>query len=206
MNLNASCPIGLSPSQVQRIQSVVTALVYLTPDQVTEGKLNKLLYIAELKHLKHYGERLCPARIYHWKHGPYSHDVRWVLDLLDGDALKIELHEGAMGEIRSRTIRAARQMAEVALDEETIEFLRGIAEEWGTKNFARTLIPYTYATRPFAETALYNVIDLERYEGCPPDEREDIDYAPSTETRRAINAALRIKDEEIDHLLESVNA
>ena len=205
MDLSITSPLGLTPSQTERVRDVITALVYSTPGKVTVGKLNKLLYIAELGYIKKYGERLCPARILHWKHGPYSFDVEEALDILDGDVLSIDRREtGDCGVIR--LVQAAKEKTDVALDEETVAFLKEIGETWGTRDYRKELVPFAYATMPFAETPFHQVIDLDRYLPLSDEERAEIDYVPDQEMQRAMDAALNINDKELEPALGLLNA
>ncbi len=207
MKWNVPSPWGLPPSQAKRVQDVVAALVYLSPPRVkiTPAKLNKLIYIAELKFIKEYGRRLCPARILHWKHGPFSFDVEEALDHLDGGVLEISRHEtGSRGVIRG--IEAAKDSTAVELESEIISFLKQFCRVWAKKDYKTKLIPFTSATLPFIETPFHQVIDLERYTDLPEEERAELDYVPSGKTAKAIEAALKLRNEELDSMLQLVDA
>jgi len=147
-----------------RLERVIVALVYAAWQRelpLSQTRLMKLLYLAELYHKELYGRRITNADFVSWTYGPYSHAVALAEEgLREAGFIDLEPRETARG-YTARVPRPKVAVRNLQLQDSVREVLALVLEEWGTKTTDK-LVEFAKATVPFLIAEKGEPLDFER--------------------------------------------
>lgn len=142
------------------LQNAITYLCFKAKT-LSQTKVMKLIYLADVYHMERYGSRLTEAPFKCWYYGPFSEEVDSEIEHLCGAGiLKQELYQtrsGHTAEIPKPHINKTR----VELSEEAVCILDEIIDEWGDSS-TEDVVAYAKTSLPFIGTPFGKQIDFSR--------------------------------------------
>ena len=150
----------VAPSSGNVLQNIVTYLCFECTT-LSQIKLMKLVYLADVYHMERFGTRITDAKFRHWYYGPYSPDVDSEIERLCGTGI-IELvsyrtKSGHKAEVPKPKLEGVT----VQLSESAFEIMEDIIEDWGAAS-SDEVIKYAKSSLPFAGTEFGEEIDFAR--------------------------------------------
>lgn len=145
------------------LRDVIVYLAFKVPG-LSEAKLNKLIFLADLYHYAKSGKRLTKVPFKHFHHGPWSPEIAEEAFSGDGEYLRVEtVLTKRYGHVQ--VIKPKVDLAEVDLTDEEMATLAEVVREWGKKDLPE-IIKHSKRTLVFMGTPYKNII---RFESFPPD-------------------------------------
>lgn len=145
---------------MERVEDVVRFLARNHTRGMSQIRLLKLFYLAELKHIARTGRRLTGADFFHYKNGPFSKKVINTAHELVGSELELQErvfrdgHEGLFFiPAKVRSPRVSREAAQ------TLDL---IVKEYGRLS-TEAIKDAAYETLPFAHSRMKEDIDFARW-------------------------------------------
>ena len=153
----------MRPDPENILQNIITYFCFKVRP-LSQTKLMKLIYLANVYHMDQYGSTLAKTSFKHWHYGPYSAEVDSEIEKLYGEGiLKYETRKTQSGyeaeipmpNVKRTTIRMTNE-AKTILDE--------VIEDWGDSStddvvsFTKTSLPFLGT--PFGKKIDFNRIDL----------------------------------------------
>ena len=153
----------LSPENI--LQNVLTYLCFKAKT-LSQSKLMKLVYLADVYHMERFGARLTNVPFKHWHYGPWSEEVDSEIERLCGmGIIKQEPYLTRSG-LKAEVPKPNVNQTTVNLSESALEVLSDIIEDWGTASsdevitHAKTSLPFVGT--PFGEQIDFTRIDIVR--------------------------------------------
>lgn len=153
-------------------------IVYLSYklEFLTEKRLMKIFYLAELYHIEKYGKRLSDLRFLNYTYGVWSPDLRGRIDLLNGIDIKIT-NAGDRS-----FITALRKPDRSKLSEEVVNILDTVIDDFSYQS-TNYITNTTKNTLPWEKSKFGELIDFEDYiRDC----EEENEYYASDEFRKKL--------------------
>jgi len=129
------------------LQNVITYLCFKVTT-LSQTKLMKLVYLADVYHMERFGTRLTDAKFKHWYFGPYSEEVESEIEhLCQEGILKTETYQTNSGKVAEIPKPKIKQTT-VNLPESALLVLDDIVNDWNTANsdevtkYAKTCLPF----------------------------------------------------------------
>ena len=142
------------------LQNVITYLCFKAMT-LSQLKLMKLVYLADVYHMERFGSRITDAKFKHWHYGPYSPDVNSEIERLCGiGVIKLEPHQTKAGH-RAEVPKPKVKETTVRLSKSAVEVLEEIIEDWG-KSSSDEVTKYAKTSLPFVGTEFGKKIDFSR--------------------------------------------
>jgi uncharacterized phage-associated protein len=151
------------PDPQNILQNAITYLCFKVRT-LSQTKLMKLIYLANVYHMEQYGSTLAKAPFKHWYYGPFSEGVNNEIEKLCGEGIlkykTRKTHSGYTAEIPMPNV----ERTTVELTDEAKAVLDDIIEDWGNSstddivNFAKTSLPFVGT--PFGKKIDFSRIDL----------------------------------------------
>lgn len=151
------------PDPENILQNVITYLCFKVRT-LSQTKLMKLTYLANVYHMERYGSPLAKISFKHWHYGPFSEEVNSEIEKLYGeDILKCKTcktQSGHKAEIPTPNVKSTT----VEMTDEAKAILDEVIEDWGDSstddivNFAKTSLPFLGT--PFGKKIEFSRIDL----------------------------------------------
>lgn len=151
------------PDPENILQNVITYLCFKVRT-ISQTKLMKLVYLANVYHMERYGSPLANTSFKHWHYGPYSAEVDSEMEKLYGEGIlkskRCKTQSGYDAEVPTPNVKSTT----VELTDEATAILDEIIEDWGEAStsdivsFAKTSFPFVGT--PFGKKIDFNRIDL----------------------------------------------
>lgn len=153
----------IRPDPKNVLQNAITYLCFKVRT-LSQTKLMKLIYLANMYYMERYGSTLTKATFKHWYYGPYSEKVVSEIEKLCGEGvLKTETYKtrsGRIAEIPKPNVKNTT----VEITDEAMIVLDEVIEDWGDSStdeivdFAKTSFPFVGT--PFGKNIDFNRIDI----------------------------------------------
>ncbi len=153
----------LEESEAHAIQAV-TAHVISGLNHVTDWRLQKAYYLAEVWSIEERLQRLSRAEFASWTHGPWSLHVRESVEALAAAGALSREARRARRRAEADFFTLRRAPAELPLPSADIEFLQDVTDQIRYLG-GETLTRIAKATRPYGSTEPRKLIDLDGYLG-----------------------------------------
>jgi uncharacterized phage-associated protein len=148
------------PNPKNLLENVITFLCFQNTT-LSQTKLIKLIYLADVYHMEKYGKRLTNVPFRHWYYGPYSEVIGEELEHLCGEGIinqKVyQTRSGYFAEIPTPNVKETT----IELPNKALEVLKAVVEDFGNMNTDQ-IVKITKAGPPFADTPFGEEIDFER--------------------------------------------
>lgn len=151
------------PTPENVLQNVITYLCFKART-LSQTRLMKLTYLANVYHMERYGSALVETSFRHWHYGPFSEEVNSEIEQLYGEGIlkpkTCKTQSGYKAEIPMPNIKSTI----VELTDEAIAVLDEVITDWGDAStndmvdFAKTSLPFVGT--PFGERIQFSRIDL----------------------------------------------
>lgn len=152
---------ALSESEVRRIVGVISNLVSKL-DFVTDWRLQKAYYLAEVWSIEERLCRLSEADFASWTYGPWSLHVREAAEFLEAKGTLVRVKQRVRRRPEAEFLKVERADQLVKLSEEDEEFLESVSEQARYLS-GEKLTKISKATQPYAATKPAQRIDLSLY-------------------------------------------
>lgn len=152
---------ALSESEIRRIIGVTSALVPKL-DFVTDWRLQKAYYLAEVWSIEERLCRLSEADFASWTHGPWSLHVREAAEFLEAKGTLVRVRQRAKRRPEAEFLKVERADQVVRLGEGDEEFLESVSEQVRYLS-GEKLTKIAKATQPYFVTKPAQRIDLDLY-------------------------------------------
>lgn len=159
--------LALSPwrplSEAQRSKAAgVAANLVSRLDFVTDWRLQKSYYLAEVWSIEERLSRLSDVEFASWTHGPWSFHVREAEEALEADGLLVRVRQQAKRRPEAEFLRITRRNELPPLEGPEEEFLDSFAAQIKYTD-GETLTKIAKATFPFQSTKRKDLVDLDGY-------------------------------------------
>jgi uncharacterized phage-associated protein len=148
------------PDPENVLQNTITYLCFKVRT-ISQTKLMKLVYLANVYHMEQYGSPLADISFKHWHYGPYSAEVDSEIEKLYGEGiLKAKMcktRSGHDAEVPTPNVKSTT----VQLPDEAIAVLDEIIEDWGNASTS-DIVTFAKTSLPFVGTAFGRKIDFAR--------------------------------------------
>ena len=155
--------IVMRPDPENILQNTITYLCFKVRP-LSQTKLMKLIYLANVYHMEQYGSTLAKTSFKHWHYGPYSGQVDSEIEKLYGEGIlkskTCKTQSGYDAEVPVPNIKSTT----VELTDEAKAVLDEIIEDWGNAStndivsFAKTSLPFLGT--PFGKKIDFSRVDL----------------------------------------------
>lgn len=144
-----------------KLRDIIVYFTYKT-QYLTEIRLVKLIYLAELYAIEMLGKRLTDIEFKSYFYGPYSDEIAITGQAISGEDIIMEYKETNKG-LYATFFKTTRDKTCVEhLSDEEFEALKQVAEDWGFKP-TRDIVMATKKSEPYLQTEFGDVIDLDKY-------------------------------------------
>jgi uncharacterized phage-associated protein len=151
------------PDPENILQNTITYLCFKVKP-LSQTKLMKLVYLANVYHMEQYGSTLAKAPFKHWYYGPFSEEVNNEVEKLCGEGiLKYESHKTKSGHYAEIPMPNVSKTT-IQMAKEAKAILDAVIEDWGDSStddivdFAKTSLPFIGT--PFGKRIDFRRIDL----------------------------------------------
>lgn len=151
----------LRPADFGKAAAVSASLISRL-DFVTDWRLQKSYYLAEVWSIEERLTRLSAAEFASWTHGPWSLHVREASESLEAGGVIERYTKPARRQPEAEFLRMAKPKAAPKLEEDEAEFLERVAEQIRFLD-GDTLTKVAKRTLPYLETKPQLLIDLDGY-------------------------------------------
>ncbi len=150
----------VKPDPKNTLQNVITYLCFKT-NTLSQTKLMKLVYLADVYHMQKYGSRLTDVPFRYWHYGPFAEEVNNELERLCGEGIiKQECYQTRAGYIAEIPTPRVENTT-VKLSKKALAILDTIIDEWGDSS-TEEVVTYAKTTLPFIGTTFGEDIDFKR--------------------------------------------
>lgn len=131
-------------------------------DYLTEKRMQKLFYIAEIEYIQKYGKRFSDVTFISHKHGMYSFDIKYLLDTLEDEGKITSVFKKTKDGYDAQFFHPNKRKIIIELNDKRIEILNAIIKNFIFRS-TEEIIKFAKSTKPYKTTPLGKKIDLERY-------------------------------------------
>ena len=142
-----------------RLQNIICYLAERLK-YLTEKRLHKLVYAAEIYYIEKFGERLTGIRYLNYHHGVYSPDISNAHACLDGVCLNIEEETTKTG--HPATFIKLVEGYPIELPTEMKDILDKVIADWEFES-TDDLVEFTKSTLPWENSSFGKDLDLDEY-------------------------------------------
>ena len=148
-----------SNSQLENVLQNIIVYLCFKARTLGQSELIKLVYMAEVYHMKMFGRRLTDTPFKHWHYGPWS-------ELVDSEIHRL-CDAGAIRQVAYTTRSGNRaevpipniEMSAIQLSQSAQEALEAVITEWGAVG-SEQVIHHAKSTAPFLGTPFGEEIDF----------------------------------------------
>ncbi len=144
-----------------KLRDIIVFFTYKT-QYLTEIRLVKLIYLAELYAIEKLGKRLTDIEFKSYFYGPYSNEIAITGQAISGEDIIMEYKETNKGPYATFFKTTKDKTCVKHLGKEEFKALDEIVKEWGLKP-TEEIVTATKETEPYLKTEFGGVIDLEEY-------------------------------------------
>jgi len=146
------------------LNDVIVYFAFEIPN-LSEAKLNKIIFLADLYHYANRGHRITSVPFRNYLHGPWSSIIAQTAQESDGRDIRIEIvHSQRKGDMM--IIRPNVPQTTIDLPKEAIHTVKEVAHQWGQLSLTE-VIEFAKRTPLFVSTPFGEVIDFERVPPSP---------------------------------------
>lgn len=143
------------------LQDIIVYFTYKMP-YLTEIRLNKLIYAAEIYCIEKFGKRLTDIPFMRYHYGPWSPRIGAEGAVISGTDIRIESRRTPDGHESTFFVPIEDKKMSVNILEEKIPVLDDVVEDWRFKS-TEELIEFTKSTIPYRRSKFGEVLDLDRH-------------------------------------------
>ena len=148
------------PEPENILQNTITYLCFKVRS-ISQTKLMKLVYLANVYHMEQHGSLLAKTSFKHWHYGPYSEEIDSEIEKLYGEGIlksKVcKTQSGFEAEIPTPNVKSTT----VSLTNEAKAILDEIIEDWGHAS-TNDIVSFAKTSLPFVGTRFGSKIDFSR--------------------------------------------
>ncbi len=144
-----------------KLRDIIVFFTYKTK-YLTEIRLVKLIYLAELQAIEKLGKRLTEIEFKSYHYGPYSDEIAITGQAIAGEDITMEFEETNKDHYATFFKTTKRETCVEHLTEEECNILEEVRKEWGFKPTEKIVLA-TKKSEPYVQTKLWDVIDLNKY-------------------------------------------
>ncbi len=144
-----------------KLRDIIVFFTYKTK-YLTEIRLVKLIYLAELYAIEKSGKRLTEVDFKSYYYGPYSDEIVDTGQAISGEDITVEYEETNKGQYATFFKTAKHETCVEHLDDKECNLLDEIVKEWGFKP-TKEIVMATKESEPYLKTEFGDVIDLNKY-------------------------------------------
>lgn len=144
-----------------KIRDIIVFFTYKT-QYLTEIRLNKLIYLAELYSIEKLGKRLLDIDFFSYHYGPYSPDIATVGEAISGEDITIEYEPTNTGYNATFYKTTQDKTCVKHITEKEFEVLDDIVRDFKYKSTPQ-IVDAAKNSEPYLETNFADVIDLDKY-------------------------------------------
>lgn len=139
-------------------------IIYLTRKMpyLTEIRLNKLIFAAEIYYIEKYGKRMTDIPFIHYHYGVWSPRIGAEAALISGTDILVKTGKTPEGHESTFFVPVETKEVLVNISEEKISILEDIVRDWQFEPTEK-LIEFTKSTIPYRRSKFGEVLDLDRY-------------------------------------------
>ncbi len=144
------------------LNDVIVYFAFKVP-HLSEAKLNKLTFLADLYHYAKRGFRITSVPFRNYRFGPWSAKVAETAQAIDGQEIKIQFeHSRQKGDMM--LIRPNVPQATIGLPREALDTLKEVVAQWGGRSLSE-IVDFVKRTPMFVSTRFGDQVD---FESVPP--------------------------------------
>lgn len=145
------------------LQNIITYITFKARP-LSQSKLTKLIYLADVYHYEHFGRRLTRVPFKHHYYGAWASEIGEELEKLnDAGIIKEDIVQTTKGTVASVPKPAVLQTT-VNLSDSALETLNNVLEQFGSSP-TEDVVKYSKTTFPFINTPFGEFINFKR---CDP--------------------------------------
>ncbi|MCD4841959.1 MAG: SocA family protein [Methanosarcinales archaeon] len=144
-----------------KIRDIIVFFTYNTK-YLTEIRLNKLIYLAELYSIEKLGKRLLDIDFLSYRYGPYSPDIATIGEAISGEDITIEYETTNTGHNANFYRTTKDKMCVKHLTVEEFGVLDDIVRDFKFKSTSQ-IVDAAKNSEPYLKTSFEDVIDLDKY-------------------------------------------
>lgn len=154
---------GFLPKKLSKIQDVVVFFAFQA-SRLTATRLQKLIYLAELRAIERLGKRLTKARFLNYDYGPWSKDVALVADGFEHEDIEVKKSTYDGHEVRMYK-PSVNETEILSLTDEEIDILKEVLADWKYRK-TNHIVREAKETEPFVWSKYGEEIDFDAYLKC----------------------------------------
>lgn len=144
-----------------KLRDIIVFFTYTT-EYLTEIRLVKLIYLAEIYAIEKFGERLTNIDFISHYYGPYSDEILSTGEAIAGEDITIEYQETTKGPYGSFFKTTKEKTCVEHLTKEELGVLKEIARKYKFKPTTK-IVKDAKETEPYLKTEFGDAIDLDEY-------------------------------------------
>ncbi|VVB85116.1 Uncharacterised protein [uncultured archaeon] len=144
-----------------KLRDIIVYFTYKTR-YLTEIRLVKMIYLAELCAIERLGKRLTDIEFKSYFYGPYSDEIATTGQAISGEDIVMEYKETNKGLYATFFKTTKDKTCVEHLNDEEFEVLEQVARDWGFKP-TKSIVMATKESEPYKETEFGDMIDLDKY-------------------------------------------
>lgn len=145
-----------------KLRDIIVFFTYKTK-YLTEIRLIKLIYLAELYAIEKLGKRLTDIEFISYYYGPYSGVINLTGQAISGEDIIMEYKETNKNGLYATFFKTTKDKTCVEhLETDEFDMLDEVVRDWGFKP-TKEVVAATKETEPYLQTEFGDIIDLDRY-------------------------------------------
>lgn len=144
----------------KKLRDIIVYFTFKTK-YLTEIRLTKLIYIAEIYSIEKFGERLSEINFLNYYYGPWSQEISFAGGMLSGDDVLIEFDTTLHGYDAS-FFKPNVDKTTISLSEGDISILDDVLNDWGFKKTPE-IIEYAKSTFPYKNSEFGELINFDKH-------------------------------------------
>ena len=144
----------------KKLRDIIVYFTFKT-DYLTEIRLTKLIYIAEIHSIEKFGRRLLGVDFLNYYYGPWSQEISFAGEILSGGDILIEFDTTLHGYDAS-FFKPNVDKTTIDLSEEDVSILDGVLNDWGFKKTPE-IIDYAKSTFPYKNSEFGELINFDEH-------------------------------------------
>jgi len=144
----------------KKLRDIIIYFTFKTK-YLTEIRLTKLIYIAEIYSIKKFGRRLSEINFLTYYYGPWSQEISFAGEVLSGGDILLEFDTTLHGYDAS-FFKPNVDKTTIDLSEEDVSILDGVLNDWGFKKTPE-IIDYAKSTFPYKNSEFGELINFDEH-------------------------------------------
>ena len=144
----------------KKLRDIIVYFTFKTK-YLTEIRLTKLIYIAEIYSIEKFGKRLSGVKFLNYFYGPWSQEISFAGGMLSGSDILIEFGTTPSGHDAS-FFKPNVDKTTIRLCEGDISILDDVLNDWGFKKTPE-IIEYAKSTSPYKNSEFGELINFDEH-------------------------------------------